>query len=433
MAQYRSDKKIIRPEGKTNYEVFMLSDRMTPSGSLTDAFGRLRVSQPYTLFDSVHRFDDNGKWDTATTGSGTITILPLESSINLTVTTANTDSVTRQTFHRFVYQPGKSLLIMNTFVMGPAQANTVYRVGYFGANNGIYLERDGNTLNLVKRANTTGTLVETRVAQADWNIDKFDGTGESYNYDGLLHGDSLDVKKTQIFWIDIEWLGVGDVRCGFVVDGLMRTAHVFHHDNLETGAYMTTACLPLRYEMFNKGTGPVANSSFMKQICSTVISEGGYEGRSEVHSIGPDITALKDLTNTNTWYPLTSIKLASGREEEVVLPVHIDLVGINNTSAFYKYRIYKNATLGNTSWQLHYANTVSYDLNANTITGGQILQSGYLNTAQKGGSIIVGSREDFSLQLGAAINNTSDIITVAVQTDTAGADAGAIISWNTLT
>jgi hypothetical protein len=29
----------------------MLSDRLTPSGTLTDAFGRLRISSPFTLFE----------------------------------------------------------------------------------------------------------------------------------------------------------------------------------------------------------------------------------------------------------------------------------------------------------------------------------------------------------------------------------------------
>lgn len=430
MAQYRIDKNLIRPEGKTNYEVMMLSGRLTPNGTTTDAFGRLRTSEPFTLFDSVHRYELNKKWDTATAGSGTITFIESESSVNLTISTANTDSVIRQTYRRFTYQPGKSLLVMNTFAMGPEQANTTMRVGYYGANNGVYLERADSTVNLVLRSNSSGTIVETRVPQTDWNTDRFDGSGVAYSVNSN-HSTSLDVTKTQIFWLDIEWLGVGDVRCGFVVDGLPIVAHVFHHDNLATGAYMTTACLPLRYEVFNTGTA--SSNAFMKQICSTVISEGGYQSRSEPHHAGQHINQLKDLQTAGTWYPITSIRLAPGREESVVKPINIELVGSNNTSAFYKYRIIKNGTLANTSWTTHSANTVQYDLMANTITGGIELDGGYFSTALKGGSISIGSLEDFSLTLGTSLNNTSDIITVVVQSDTNGADVGAIISWNTLT
>ena len=38
-----------------------------------DAFGRLRTSTPFTLFDSSHRFDDNGLWSTSTATGGTAT------------------------------------------------------------------------------------------------------------------------------------------------------------------------------------------------------------------------------------------------------------------------------------------------------------------------------------------------------------------------
>jgi hypothetical protein len=230
----------------------MLSDRLTPTGTATDAFGRIRISPPLTLFDSTHRFSDNGLWASSNTaGNSTVAFVSNQSTIDLTVTTTSNAEIIRETTKIFSYQPGKSLLIMNTFAMNTPKENLRQRVGYFGKDNGIFLENDGTTNYFVLRTNTSSTIAETRIPQSQWSVDKFDGTGYSSQSGGLEHAGGLDVSKTNILWMDIEWLGVGDVRCGFVVDGKMVPAHIFHNDNRNTVPYMTTASLPLRYEIKN--------------------------------------------------------------------------------------------------------------------------------------------------------------------------------------
>ena len=181
-----------------------MSDRLSPSGTMTDAFGRLRVANPYTIFDSQHQDVENDKWDTLITGSGTKTHLPNESTIKLEIATANNDSIIRETLRTMPYQPGKSLLIMNTFAMGTPKANVVQRVGYYSANNGIYFENDSGNNYVVLRSSVTGNVVETKVAQSDWNIDKFDGTGYSSQGAGPEHTGGLDVAKSNLFWLDVE-------------------------------------------------------------------------------------------------------------------------------------------------------------------------------------------------------------------------------------
>jgi hypothetical protein len=277
MAQFRTDThKIDSGQVFTRYEVNMLSDSLSPSGTMTDAFGRLRFSQPFTLFDSSHRFSDNGLWVTANTAANSsVTFVENQSTVDLTVGTTANAEVIRETTKVFSYQPGKSLLIMNSVALSQPKANLRQRVGYFNQSNGIYLENDGTTNYLVLRSNTTSTVTETRVAQSNWNVDKFDGTGYSKQIGDLEHANGLDISKTNIFWMDIEWLGVGDVRCGFIVDGKMIPAHIFHNDNRNLVPYMTTATLPLRHEI--KNTGITTSNSTLSQICSTVISEGGYQ------------------------------------------------------------------------------------------------------------------------------------------------------------
>ena len=176
---------------------------MQPAGTAGDAFGRLRVSEPITLFDSSHRFSVNGNWNTDTAVSGTATFNANQGLLDLAVTTDSGSRVYRETNKVFPYQPGKSLLIMATFVMADDQTNLRQRVGYFGTANGIYFEQSGSTYSIVKRSSVSGSVVNTAISQSNWNGDKLNGSGES--------GFTLDPTKAQIFWADFEWLGVG---CG---------------------------------------------------------------------------------------------------------------------------------------------------------------------------------------------------------------------------
>lgn len=169
-----------------------------------DAFGRLRVSNPFTLFDSQQRFGLDVSFRSNVASGGSVTFIPTQSSANLTVTSTTGSFAARESAYTFRYQPGKSLLTMMTFTMAPSSpGNTRQRVGYFGAENGFYVELS-NGVELVQRSNVTGTIALSNVAQVNWNGDKLLGSGPS--------GLTLDITKSQILWIDMEWLGVGSVR-----------------------------------------------------------------------------------------------------------------------------------------------------------------------------------------------------------------------------
>lgn len=427
MAQFRTDKHII-DSGQvfTRYEIMMLSDRLTPSGTAVDAFGRMRVAQPHTLFDSQHQDVENDKWDTLVTGSGTKTHLPNESTISLEVATANGNSIIRETLRTMPYQPGKSLLIMNTFAMGTPKANVVQRLGYYSANNGIYFENDSGTNYLVLRSSVTGNVVETKVVQTDWNIDKFDGTGYSGQGTGPEHTGGLDVTKSNLLWMDIEWLGVGDVRCGFLVDGLLKTAHVFHNDNRNPTTYMRSAILPLRYEIFNKGV--TTSNTTMRQICSTVISEGGYTQINQTRSASNPLTG-KNLTNGIN-NPMVSVRLKNGRLNAVAIPVTLDMYGLQATA--YKYRIYENVTsLTGDSWTTTDASSaVEYDISATAMTGGTLLREGIFKGLEVAKEVSLRDELNGIIQLTRKINaSNGDIFTVAIEPTTNNDDAIVALSW----
>ena len=427
MAQFRTDKNII-DSGQvfTRYEIMMLPDRLTPSGTAVDAFGRIRVSQPHTLFDSQHQDVENDKWDTLITGSGTKTHLPNESAISLEIGTANNDSIIRESLRTMPYQPGKSLLIMSTFAMGTPKANVVQRLGYFGADNGIYFENDSGINYLVLRSSVTGTVVETRVAQNDWNTDRFDGTGYSAQGSEPEHTEGLNPNKTNLFWMDIEWLGVGDVRCGFLVDGLLKTAHVFHNDNRNETTYMRSAILPLRYEILNKGV--TTSNTRMRQICSTVISEGGYSQINQTRSASNALTG-KNLTNAIN-NPMVSIRLKNGRTNAVAIPVSIDLYGLQSTA--YQYSVFENVTnLTGASWtSTDAAAAVEYDISATAMTGGVLLKRGIFKGLETSKEVNLRDELNGVIQLTRKINAaTGDIFTIAVTPTTNNDDAIVALSW----
>lgn len=373
-------------------------------GTALDAFGRARFSQPYTLFDSQNRYEKNDLFSETTATGGTVNYVANASTVNLEVTASSGSEVVRQTYRSFSYQPGKSLLVLNTFVMPTANANQRIRIGYFNTENGVFLERDGTAIYIVRRTYVSGMAVDNKVAQADWNGDKLNGTGDS--------GFTLDLTKAQIFWQDFEWLGVGSVRAGFVIDGQVIICHTFQNANNLTSVYMTTAILPVRYEITN--TGATTSSATLKQICSTVISEGGYEKK-----VVPTVVRMTTANTSigSAFVPLMSIRLASGRTGAVIVPDGYSVLPTASSSVTFEVVAVKNPTLTGASWGATDSNNVERDLSATSYTGGTIVFSQYVLASNLSSGLIGNGQEyNWELQLGATLGGVSDIYTIAVRT-----------------
>jgi hypothetical protein len=389
----------------------------------SDAFGRLRTSSPLTLFDSSHRYSDNGLWATVTGVGADATFNANAGLVELNVPTTSGSYVKRETKKVFSYQPGKSLLVLSTFVMNSAKTNLRQRIGYFGTNNGLYLQLENSTLSFVERNSVTGTLAETVINQANWNVDKLDGTGPS--------GLTLNINKAQIFWIDIEWLGLGTVRLGFVINGLFIHCHSFHHANLIESTYITTASLPLRYEIENLDT--TASSSTLKQVCSTVISEGGYELRGRQGAVGTPLNAIRDLTATGVLYPIVSLRLKASpdRLDAVVIPTAVSILGDGN-NAFFEWRLQSNSTTSGGTWtSASNDSSVEYNLSGVSSSGGRTLAKGYISsTRQENNAIDILKEALFQFQLQRdSFTSTPEEFSLLVQTKVAGDDVYASIDW----
>ena len=390
-------------------------------GTNVDAFGRVRVSQPYTLFDSQNRYTVDTQYDTAVTGTGSTTYMTNQSSVDMSVTAGGVGSVVRQTFRSFPYQPGKGLLMLATFCMDGSQSlNLTQRVGYFNTQNGVFFQRIDGTNSFVLRSYVTGSVSDARtVNQSAWNGDKLDGTGPS--------GITLDSAKAQILWMDFEWLGVGSVRCGFIINGEYIVCHTFTNANEITATYMTTAILPIRYEI----TSTSAVAATLKQVCSSVMSEGGYDAQSANYTAAR--TTAKTTIST-TFIPLMSIRLATGREGAVVL---VKLAqALPTVTQNYEVVLLKNATLTGPSWATSVSTNVDYDETSTAVTDGIVVAQDYVTSTSQGRSAArVDAGYNWDLQLGSSIAGVSDVYTLAIRTldPTPTGDAWGAISFFDLT
>lgn len=380
-----------------------------------DAFGRLRVSTPLTLFDSSHRYRDNNLWSSLTAVGGTYAFNQNQGLIDLTVSALSGSSVIRETTKVFAYQPGKSLLILNTFVFAPSSTNLRQRTGYFGADNGIYVQLDGGVVSFVERSLVNGSpFTETIVPKSAWNIDRLDGTGPS--------GFTLDITKAQISWMDIEWLGVGTVRCGFVIDGKFVHCHSFHHANRIASTYITTASLPLRYEITNKAA--TASSATMKQICSSVVSEGGYELRGLQQAISIPINAPITFAVANTYYPIVSIKLRTDKLDAIVILTALSILG-DGDKKNYNWQVRSSGTTTGGQWLSAGSDSaVQYNIDGTSFTGGRILASGYVssnNSSSPSVDILKEALFKFQLERNYFTSTPYELTLVAAVNDTGGA------------
>jgi hypothetical protein len=391
----------------------------------SDAFGRTRTSSPLTLFDSSHRYADNNLWATLTGGttstSASSQFIATQGLVELKVDALSGSKVYRETTKVFAYQPGKSLQLLNTFTFNPAKTNLRQRVGYFGADNGIYLELDDSTLYMVERSITSGSLSSIRIEQSQWNVDRLDGSGPS--------GLTLDITKAQILWADIEWLGLGTVRTGFVINGQFVPCHYFHHANLIDSTYITTGSLPLRYEIENKAA--TSGSSKLKQVCSTVISEGGYELRGLQQAVGTDIENPRDLGNASAYIPVVTIRLKSTRLDAIVILTALSIMGVG--TGVYNWRVIASGvTAGGAGWVSAGDNSgVEYKLDATSITGGRVLASGFL-TSSNSTSITTDILKEASFKFQLERNSFTGAafeLTLAVASRDNGDDVYGAMDW----
>jgi hypothetical protein len=400
--------------------------RMQDSAS-ADAFGRLRVSEPFTIFDSKQIFDNQPLfWDESLeSGAGITSAHSTDTASTVITSTVSTaGKFTRQTFMRFNYQPGKSQVVYMTGTLDRSGGGTGVqrRIGYFDDNNGLFFEDDEGTVKVVRRTYTSGSAVDNKVAQASWNIDVMDGTGPS--------GLTADWTKAQIFALDFEWLSVGRVRMCLVIAGQTHPVHEFLNANVLAIAYMSTPNLPLRYQMVTTASSP---ASTMECICGTVISEGGTSDLGILRYKSTAGTHV-DANVENTIYAVVGIRLKATHLAATVKLVTVS-IGEHQGSKEYEWLLILNPTVAGTFTYGNETNSAvqtATGATANTVTSGTVITGGIASSAQKGGAIA--QSVDNALRLGAKIDGTVDAIVLCVRPigGSTNIDIEGAVTWREL-
>jgi hypothetical protein len=424
-----------------------------------DAFGRKRVSTPSTLIDIrfptgaipatpgavlenallLNQYFTGGGWGIGTSGDGTLLLL---------ATPGSPPGVTLTQSRTFVtYQPGKSFLMMFSGVFSPL--NTTYQsaVGLFDTdvttplagyvNNGVYLSFAAG----VPAVNVCSTGTATSFPQSAWNVDKMDGTGPS--------GLTLDFAKAQLFVIDLEWLGVGRIRYGFYAYGQIQYCHQITNINALTGPYTPSMDLPVSYMLWSGA--PVGGAS-ITQICSTVVSEGGYNpiGRAFSANTGFNSTTQEIQVGTSE-RPLLAIRgsVAQGYYHQTILPTNFSVIDTNNNNTLlvrvrYYYAAAAATSIVATTWTpadstyslVEYAQGKVANVNNFTTflpTGSVVITSSYI--LGKGSNVLASLSTAFTTllsNLSSDIINSPDVLLITAQrvgTGATTANVWASIDW----
>jgi hypothetical protein len=379
-----------------------------PDSGTFDAFGRQRFGEPFTLFDSMLRYTKRTDlWNEKLVGSGTTLYLVNESSLDLVTTVASGDSVLRRSRRHFPYQPGKSLLVMASFVGNEPIAGLMQEVGYFDDDNGIILRANGEGIELVIRSSASGSVVENVVPQGQWNINQFP---------------ELNFSKANIFVADLEWLGVGRVRAGFVIDGEMRYCHEFNHANAIDTVYMTSAILPVSYQITNSSS--IAAPARLKQICSTVISEGGYQPVGPIYIAGRGASSFSSISSEEM---VAAIRMASGRTDNVIIPAQVDasLGGNPASNIVAQWRLRLNPTVSGTWLPAANGRGNVEVMSSGTFSGGTVIGAGLVASR---GAVEFDPESGLALSLGQDINDNSDVVVLTIQCS-AAENATGLLGW----
>ncbi len=353
---------------------FLGADKTLVNNQQVDAFGRVRVANPFVIFDSKQVGDKRSIfWDELITGSGGLSTYNIDASETILSVGTSVASVIRQTFRRFNYQPGKSQFVMMTGVLDASGGGTgvVQALGYFDDNNGLFFQNKEGAKQVVIRSKSSGSVVDAEFNQADWNIDTMDGTGPS--------GHVVDWTKTQIFFIDFEWLGVGTVRFGLWVNNDVYYFHIVDHSNVDTDTYMGVPNLPARYSLEQDGNGTAAS---IEVICTSIQSEGGQNPTGILRSASTSGVALIAVTAKTVIYACLGIKLKSTHLAVEVVPKSISMISESNQD--FEWLLILNPTIEDTFTyaDLDPESAVQFatGVAANTVTNGLVLRSGFAKT-----------------------------------------------------
>lgn len=377
--------------------IYLKNDQVVEYSSDTlDAFGYLPVNSPVVIFESSLEFgQDADSWEIITATGGTTSYSTFSSTMDLTVGPTAGSSVIREQHGYNYYVPGIANTVLVTGVLGASAAGVTKRIGYYNDNNGFYFEQENGVMFACLRSYSSGTVVTQKFTQSSWNIDKMDG---SNNYALNPSGITFDASKAQVFFFDYQWLGVGRVRYGLIIDGKRYIIHEIRNANNTTTTYMGSPSLPVRYEVFLTSN----TTSTLKAICTSVITNNNDVPISRLLAVSNGATTKTLVSNTRT--SLLSMRLSptlEGRNNRSrIIISDIDVITTSNNTIYVEI-VLQRSNLGEPnlggppSWTTLNNSAVQYSVDGTTTTGGSVIWSGYVNAQTRNINVNISSKHDF--------------------------------------
>jgi len=378
---------------------------------------RRKISTSRQIFFNTYQYTKDPQiWDEETTGTASSTFSEFAGGIFLEVGSAAGDEIIRQSRNVVQYIPGRANEVTFAIRLNDFAEGVRKRFGVFDEFNGTYFEKGEDDYYVVIRRNTPTGIVERRVPRAEWNVDRFDGTGPSQL--------EFQEDKLQMFCLEYEWYGAGVVEYKVIFDNNSYPLHRFNSANIEDLPWSNTPYVPIRFEITN-----VAGTSGTHQMLtgSTAVASEGDEG-----PLGREENITTPLTgvttgDANVFIPVLSIRLKSDRLNGVVIPIEFQTATLDNTGLFF--RVMRDVTLTGANFQSVDDNSfVEYDHDASAFTGGSIIQTGYSAPTNQGE--VFSFPERTIRQLGRNdMGTTSQTFTLLAATVSGNKDVFSSLSW----
>ena len=310
-----------------------------------------------------------------------------------------------ESIRQLKYRPGLgSLVRFTTLYETGGVANSTQIAGVGDDNDGFFFGYNGNSFGILVRKGG----VDTWTAQSAWSMDTMiGGAGPSQM--------SLDTSKLNIYSIEYQWLGAGQItfKIEDSTSGKIVPVHVIKYANQYTEPSTNNSTFGL-YMLIEKTAG--TTNIVMKSASMAGFVEGKFIVNGPINSFSNDIT-----TSNGTILNIYNKTSYGGTTNRVTAFLTTFSVA-NDISRLATFTIYLNATLSGTETLV--------DVNGDN----SIMQSDIVRTYDSGGKVLFSSTvakdsgQTFMFPENKFFIKPGDILTIVINSTTSG-DVGCSISW----